>query len=108
MKNYFTIFLIGICTSFLVFSFAQDKSSGFVNADLNPDQTFTGYKNDLPLSAKDQLLLNQITEIKNSGDVSRQEELKDLLKEFNRRNGLTENPAEPYNGQVFYSPENGA
>ncbi|GAB4293994.1 MAG: hypothetical protein Kow0098_15270 [Ignavibacteriaceae bacterium] len=101
MKNYFTIFLIGICTSLLAFSFAQEKTSGYVNANLNPDQTFTKYKNDPPLSAERQNLLKRINEIKSSNDLSKAEELNQLVKKFNQNNGLNKTSSSVYGGKVI-------
>ena len=106
MKYLITLTLITIWA--LTFSSAQEKYSGPVNVNKNPDQTFTTFQNDQPLSMEDQLLFNKIIGIKNSGEISRQSELNDLLKEFNQRNGLIEKQAENYDGQVFTYPENSA
>ena len=86
--------------------FSQEKSSGLVSTNQSPDQTFTKFKNDQPLSAEDQILLNKIIKIKNSGDVSRQGELDEILKKFNRNNGLIEKQAKRYDGRVFTYQQN--
>ena len=103
MKS-FIVLCIVICASLI--SFAREKNSGNVKPDSDPDQVFTQFKNDKKLSAEDQTLLNQIIEIKNSGDISRQSELNALLKDFNRRNGLIEKQAGHFDGKTYVFPEN--
>ena len=108
MIKHFQIKLVIVVILMIPALLAQEKFSEFISINKNPEQTITHYKNDPPLSAEDQKLLNQIIEIKNSGNASRQEELNGFLKEFNKRNGLAEKPAEHFDGQVFVFPENNA
>ncbi len=106
MKRRFILLSFSILILSAVVILAQNKPSGIVKVNKNPAQIFTKFQNDPQLSAEDQNLLNQITELKNSGDISRQNELNELLNEFDLRNGLVEKPAESYDGQVFVYPEN--
>ena len=95
------LILTSVLMVFVSSSFPQQKSSGIVKGDKHPDQTFTKFKDDQPLSARDRVLQKRIIEIKNSGDVSREAELHRLLKDFNKNNGLVERPVEKYDGRVF-------
>ncbi len=106
MKHSLKLKIVIIFVLILSFSYAQEKYQSTVSLNKNPDQSFTQFKNDKPISAEDQILLNKIIEIKNSGDVSRQGELNEILKKFNRNNGLIEKQTERYDGQVFIFPDN--
>ena len=66
MKSIFTFKLLPVFALVVSFSFAQQKSSGILNINPDPDLKFTKFKNDQPLSAEDQVLLNQIIGIKNT------------------------------------------
>lgn len=101
MKSLFAICMMIIIA--LSISYSQDKFSGNSSIDKNPNQTFTKFKNDKQLSAIDQIIFNQITEIKNSNDPSKTEELNQLVKKFNQNNGLIKTGTAEYNGKIIFA-----
>ena len=105
MKNRFMILCFAVFVLLPSLIFTQTKSGGIIQTNKNPNQAFTKFKNDPPLSAEDQSLLNKIIKIKNSPDLSRSGELNQLLKIYNQRNGIIEKPAENYEGAKIISPE---
>ncbi len=103
------LLLISVSTFILITAFAaaQNKTSGHVGINQNPDQTYTRFKNDPSLSSEGQELLNEINNIKDSNDPSRKNELELLLNMYNKKNGLTEITAIPENNsEIIFYPQN--
>jgi hypothetical protein len=103
MKSRFILLFFSILILSAAAILAQNKPSGIIKADNNPNQTFTKFKNDKQLSANDQIIFNQITEIKNSNDPSKTEELNHLVKKFNQNNGLIKTGTAEYNGKIIFA-----
>lgn len=104
MNKYFTFCLLFIISLWNTILTAQGK----IQTDYfqkNPDQTVTSIKNDAPLRADDQMLLNRINEIKSGKEVVNEDEFRSLIQTFNKRNGIIDKQAEPYNGRIIFTNE---
>lgn len=105
MRTILTLKLLTIFILFTSSSAAQDKKLQHNFFSTNPTFIHTQVNNDLSLSRDNRHLLDRINYIKSQNDISNASELESFLRSFNERNGIIDQIAEPYDGQIIFNTE---